>query len=326
MRIFICEFITAGGRQDCELPATLAHEGELMFTALVNDLLAAGCSDLVCTRDARLAAPSFPIEVIPHGENVRDTWQSLMRECDAAWIIAPETDALLYNLVRLAEKCSCRAIGCTPEFIRMTTSKRQTAEWLQDQQIPTVRTYTNPRDLSADDNGWIVKPDDGVGGDEVFYFRDLSMLRDYWSRLTERQYLVQPYVPGIAASMSLLCHTGKAIVLGCNEQSFVFRADGKGELQSVIVNGLRNYHEPMSVIAGKLAAAVPEQTAIIGVDLVINKRQLTVIEINPRLTTAYAGLHESLGCNPAELLLSLMQGGRLPDKREFRYHPVRINL
>lgn len=326
MKIFVCEYITAGGRQGSELPTALAQEGELMFTALVNDLLDAGYRDLVCTRDERLASPAFPITVIPHGEDVWSTWQSLMRECDAAWIIAPESDEIMYRLARLAEKCSCRVIGCTSAFVRMATSKRQTAEWLQDRQIPVVRTYTDPQALSANDNGWIVKPDDGVGGEGVYYFPDLSKMREYWSRQTDKQYVVQPYIPGIAASMSLLCHAGRALVLGCNEQCFRFRADGKGELQAVIVNGLHRHHEPMSLIAGRLAAAMPEETAIIGVDLVINNRELTVIEINPRLTTSYAGLEKSLNANPAGLLLSLLQGGDMPGESEFKYHPVRINL
>ncbi|MBK1722946.1 hypothetical protein [Thiocystis violacea] len=40
-----------------------------------------------------------------------------------------------------------------------------------------------------------------------------------------------------------------------------------------------------------------------------------VLEVNPRLTTSYAGLAEALGINPAELVLGL-QAGRRPAPRQ----------
>lgn len=326
MKIFVCEFITAGGWQEPQLPEALAREGETMLRALLHDLQDAGCRDLVCTRDRRLASLPAGIEIVTAGENAWDTWRSLMQECDATWIIAPETDEILYRLVRLAEECNCRVIGCSPEFIRVTTSKWKTAEWLQSHSIPTVPVYTDPRDLPDHTGGWVIKPDDGVGGEGVYYIRELSRVRAYCQRQADARRLLQPYIPGTAASMTLLCHAGNALLLGCNEQCFVFGSDGKGELQAVIVNGLRRYHDAMIAIADDLARAMPRETAFIGVDLIIAEEGPVVIEINPRLTTAYAGLHRSLGVNPAGLVLSLLQGGDLPDMRGFRYHPVRINI
>ncbi|HKK16412.1 MAG TPA: hypothetical protein VJ981_06865, partial [Gammaproteobacteria bacterium] len=155
MRIFVCEFITGGGWQDRELPASLAHEGEMMLTVLLDDLQDAGYRDLVCTRDGRLTALPHDIDTVIPAANAWDTWESIMRECDAAWIIAPETDAVLFRLVQLAEYCDCRIIGCSAGTVRMATSKQRTAGWLQKHHIPTEPVFNDPEQLSENREGWI---------------------------------------------------------------------------------------------------------------------------------------------------------------------------
>ncbi|HZV97627.1 MAG TPA: hypothetical protein VFF74_01420, partial [Methylophilaceae bacterium] len=42
----------------------------------------------------------------------------------------------------------------------------------------------------------------------------------------------------------------------------------------------------------------------------IHDRGISVLEINPRLTTSYVGLHKALHYNPAELLLELLYNSR----------------
>lgn len=51
-----------------------------------------------------------------------------------------------------------------------------------------------------------------------------------------------------------------------------------------------------------------------GVDLLRTPTGLRVMEINPRLTTSYAGLSRSLGVNVARMTLDLLDTGTLPDR------------
>jgi predicted ATP-grasp superfamily ATP-dependent carboligase len=55
-----------------------------------------------------------------------------------------------------------------------------------------------------------------------------------------------------------------------------------------------------------VAAALPDLWGIIGVDLIDTKQELQVLEVNPRITTSYAGLRESTGINPAAMVLDLL--------------------
>jgi predicted ATP-grasp superfamily ATP-dependent carboligase len=51
-----------------------------------------------------------------------------------------------------------------------------------------------------------------------------------------------------------------------------------------------------------------------------------VVEINPRLTTSYVGLRESLALNPAELIVSIWQNGALPEVNVKDFLPVNLLL
>jgi len=47
----------------------------------------------------------------------------------------------------------------------------------------------------------------------------------------------------------------------------------------------------------------------VGIDLVRTEQGLVMLEINPRLTTSYAGLRRALGVNPAGLVLASLGFG-----------------
>jgi len=50
---------------------------------------------------------------------------------------------------------------------------------------------------------------------------------------------------------------------------------------------------------------MPGLWGLCGVDFVETGAGPVVIEVNPRLTTSYAGLHRAIGINPAHLVLEL---------------------
>ena len=58
----------------------------------------------------------------------------------------------------------------------------------------------------------------------------------------------------------------------------------------------------------------------------MNEDKITVVEINPRLTTAYAGLSDSLGVNVADILLKTLESGTMPEINVSTVKPVRIDV
>jgi predicted ATP-grasp superfamily ATP-dependent carboligase len=71
---------------------------------------------------------------------------------------------------------------------------------------------------------------------------------------------------------------------------------------------------------------MPELWGYAGVDVMRCEQELRVLEVNPRLTTSYAGLRRSLGINPAALVLDLWRSGTLPEFDPVPQNPIEIGL
>lgn len=325
MRIFICEFITGGGNQEEELPRTLVQEGDLMIKALLSDLLNAGYNNLFCTRDIRLQKVHPDIETVWADKNIWEVWKDCMNDCDAIWIIAPETAGVLYELTCMSVQSGCMLLGCDPAAVKLATSKKKTLDFLSRNRISCVPVIEDFTQLSDHATGWVIKPDDGVGAESCYLFTDRHSLHQYMSQLNREKFVVQEYIQGKPASISMVCHRGKTIVLGCNQQLFTFN-NGKGLLTGIIVNGLLEFSEQFSNIAEQVSTVINGLSGYVGIDLIVTAQGPLVLEINPRLTTAYAGLRQSLNYNPAELVISIVQNGQIPVMPEYEYLPVTINL
>lgn len=332
MRVFVCEYVTGGGFAGADLPPGLRREGDMMLHALVKDLTGLPEVDVTVARDRRLPAPDGPGLVlwVNGGDDPWLRWRGALAAADALWPIAPETDGILERLTSLALDSGRTVLGCTPEAVRLTASKRRCAEHLARHGIAAARSIRLGEVLVAGlpdaDAGWVVKPDDGAGAETTLLFRDDIQLRRWAATAPDIDRLVvQPYLPGQAVSLSLLCRQGEAVLLCCNLQN-VMLADGQFHYRGGTVGGADDRRELYTPIANAIAAAIPGLWGYVGVDLVETADGPVVLEINPRLTTSYAGLAAALGTNPAALVLQLLTRS-LPElalPRPSQLRPVEI--
>jgi predicted ATP-grasp superfamily ATP-dependent carboligase len=66
--------------------------------------------------------------------------------------------------------------------------------------------------------------------------------------------------------------------------------------------------EAYQILVDAIALALPELWGYVGVDLIETPEQTWVLEINPRLTTSFVGIHEALGLNVVEAIMQLVNG------------------
>ncbi|MGH6927818.1 MAG: ATP-grasp domain-containing protein, partial [Dongiaceae bacterium] len=250
MRLLICEYVTGGGFVGSSLPPSLAREGDMMLAALVKDVAALDGIDMVLARDARLAASEFSgaCRVIRVGENPLEVWRAAIEQVDAVWPIAPETGGALLRLSELVVSAGRTLIGSRPRSVLLTTSKRATARHLASRGVPVVPTVrareVMRQDLPDGKDGWVVKPDDGAGAEATRLFRRADELRQWLAGSTGAGNLVvQPYVPGVAASLSVLCRDGRAWLLSCNRQEIAIENDDF-HFRGCVVGGLE-YRRPI---------------------------------------------------------------------------------
>jgi len=307
MRIFVYEHFTGGGHAGEPLPASLAHEGDLIARALVEDLAALPGITVVASRDPRLAGlpGAEPLWPLP-GEDPLSLYRRGLAAADAAWPTAPETDGILERLARETQDQRKLLIGCHPEAVRLAASKHATAAALHEAGIPVVPTFHADEPIPPLPGRWVVKPDDGAGCEWAVLVEDWEAARRMLGVAAGR--VAQPWIDGEALSLSLVCANGTAQLLSCNRQ-WICLAGDRISLETISVNAIPDPHGDFARMAGLVAATIPGLSGYVGIDLVRTEQGLVMLEINPRLTTSYAGLRRALGVNPAGLVLASLGFG-----------------
>ena len=273
----MCEFITAGGFNHVDLPASpitasLVHEGELMRDALLHDL-----SELpyhiATTVDARLNRPQKcqSCLTINTDDDVWQIWAQQMQQADAVWLIAPETDGLLKKLTELAALQGALVLGCGPASIAITSEKLATYLALTQAGIATIATYTVDSWPNIDGQ-WITKPNDGAGCTDTMRFEkadDLSRWMMQHEKL--KSHVIQPYLTGVAASISCVMHQGRAQVLSCNTQHIIIN-NNQLHYQGNQVNGMRDYWPQFEILAQSVAQIFFDLAGYVGIDVIVTKK------------------------------------------------------
>ena len=338
LRVFVCEYITGGGLFLEDLPASLLREGAMMTGALIRDLADLADVKLSASRDPRLdpadivppgVPPGAPVQwCVPTGaDDVWPSWRRAMADADAIWPIAPETGGVLERLSAMAVEHHCTLLGSSPDAIHITTSKSTTAQILAECGVPVVPTYPASGPWPESAKGWVAKADDGAGATDIGLFDETGTMRR-WLADDGRggaDYVVQPYIEGEAASISMLARDGAAWILSCNRQHIAIE-DGGFRYSGGIVAGLEEKRQAFAAIAAKIAAAIPGLWGYVGIDLIETSSGPLVLEVNPRLTTSYVGLRAAIGHNPAGLVLDLLAGAPTASIGEGPPTPVEVTL
>ncbi|HSI42900.1 MAG TPA: ATP-grasp domain-containing protein [Methylotenera sp.] len=300
------EYITAGGLNHEPLDTALLQEALLMRDALLSDFSDIANIELITTYDARLTKPEHASQAILIDEikNPIHIWQTLLTDCDAALIVAPETSGILNQVTTMVEASNTLNLGSHSGAVITCSHKYETYQILLSTSINTIPTYrTNEIEQLTSNDGFVLKPNDGAGCEDTYYFSDKSSLYAWLASHPHDNMIVQPYLHGKTASISALFKQGQSWVLSCNEQIIEIQQDNKVHLRGCRVNAFQKYLPEFEHIANQIAQALPDLNGYAGIDVIINNNMIYVVEINPRITTSYIGLHESLSYNPARLIL-----------------------
>ena len=297
-----------------------------MLNALVEDLAAIGGHEIVTTADRRLArtAPKG-VEVMTVGPGAAALPDDLVSSVDAVWLIAPETARCLERLAARIERAGQRLLGTGSAAIRRAADKQRLPRRLARRGVahPPTRVLGRREDARAiaDRLGYpiVVKPSRGAGCCGVSLARNPRELHAAIEMAQpcatlEQTLLLQRYAIGVPASVSLLCDGRRAVALSLNAQAV--RAGSSFSYRG----GCTPLDHPLADLAIDAAIrtceAFPDLRGYVGVDLVLSRGEAVVIEINPRLTTAYLGVRSAIdrrrgGGNIAAMAIDACRG-RLP--------------
>jgi tyramine---L-glutamate ligase len=314
MQVFVYEWATGGGlvEEHGALPASLVREGAAMIGALASDLVKIPGCQVTALRDPRMLQLVLPrcrvvdvVDKASHG----DEFERLASEADATILIAPEFDGILLAAAKRVTAADGRLASPSPEFVRIASSKQRTCEILAAAGVPVPSgMMIEPDDTLPVDFEYpaVLKPIDGAGSQDTYVVSGPhdSPPAYAWPRRLER------FVPGLAASVSLVCGANSRLALmPCRQR---ISDDGRLMYLGGALPLSAGLAERATELAEHALDALPKTIGYVGVDLVLggdpHGHEDAVIEINPRLTTSYVGLRAAARSNLAEAMWHSYQG------------------
>lgn len=296
MRVFLYEWVTGGGLAGVpgRLPLTLLREGLAMVQAVASDLVQSPGYQVTLLGDLRvpeLAASGGEVRWVDSRAEHDAQFELAVAAADAAVLIAPETDGVLLRTARAAESVGAVLASPGSALVAVASDKQQTADLLLATDIPAPvgRALDTDASLPSDfPYPAVVKPLDGAGSQDTYVvssFADQPPAYAFPRR-------IEPFAVGLPVSVGLLAGGDRLIALPACSQ----RLSSDGRLR--YLGGACPLPPPLAGRAEGLAVravkAMPPGVGFVGVDLVLGtdpsgKGDL-VIEVNPRLTTSFAGL------------------------------------
>ncbi|HEY8219415.1 MAG TPA: ATP-grasp domain-containing protein [Methylobacter sp.] len=310
MKILVFEYVTGGGFNKQELSDSLVREGSLMRDALLDNLIRLNQTrvnslEVTVMLDWRLGnlagMTGVNVVTIRAQHDITEEFARLVKQCDLVWPIAPEFDGILQALCQTVVLSGKLLLTSPATAVAIAGNKLKTYELLSRHHIATVPTCMFENTYRPGE--WMVKPIDGVGCEDSYV---LTTQQDF-ERMAMRKgrYIIQPHLQGAKTSLSCLFKQGRGWLVCANLQRFEL-INQQYHLADIVVNhhpGLGLYRQ----LIDNIAQAVPELWGYVGIDLIANDK-IWVLEINPRLTTSFVGIHDALGINIAEAVLQLLHG------------------
>lgn len=314
MKILVFEYITGGGFCREDLPKSLAAEGLLMLKALLRDLSALDVEP-VFLLDVRLSGEvgaiggnAGSVVHVEQTDDINAILQTHMDYCDAVWLLAPEMDNVLLNLTRMVERHGKILLSSPSAVVELTSDKYKTFQHLTAHDIPAVPTeFLNRWDFyKIGGQRHVLKPFDGMGCVQTFIIDSGDDFEQVKLELDgPERYIVQPFVEGQSKSLSCLFRNGKGWLLSIN--GLAVQVEGRKLTLSLCRVNVSTDTNKYQSLTDRIARAIPGLWGYAGIDFIENSEGIAVLEINPRLTTSYAGIRQARGLNVAEQTVSMLK-------------------
>ena len=335
MRILVYEHISGGVYAGHPMSPSVLSEGFGMLRSIVSDFKSAG-HEVTVLLDARLSKLNPPIVAdctIPVfcPQETEKLLGNAAKINDAVYIIAPETGQTLQSLVELVEHIGKVSLNCDARAIQKVANKTVLYETLKKNGLPTPNTLVLNVDGGLAEVKQIIrskfsypvvfKPMDGVSCCGLSIVKEDAQVEKAVARIKAesagQHFIVQEFIDGEAASVSVLCTGGKALAISLNRQNVKVAMP---EAVSSYEGGTVPFDHPLKQealkVGEKVVESFPGLRGYVGVDLVLVNDKPFVVDVNSRLTTSYVGLCRVASFNVAEALVNAVLKRKLPTKQE----------
>ncbi len=327
--VLVYEHITGGGLAKQDLPESLLKEGQLMLDALIQGLSAIPLINITVLLDWRchtlVKHGDFERVIVKQHQSVFDLLPTILDQYDYIWPIAPEIDETLFRITKLLEKHQIICLNSGHDSVRQCSDKFQTFQLLSQANVATIDTAL----LNTYSNTWqddiVIKHRYGMGCLDSFYISEPGQFDVIVDQLSHKNdYIVQPFVAGDVLSLSCLFNRRDATLICINRQHITQRS-GQFCLTACEVNVDYSDLSCFQTMIDRIFNVFKGLWGYVGIDIIAtDDHQYYVLEINPRLTTSFAGIYSALGINIARTVFNMQNNS--PDLIATHSVPFQIRL
>ncbi|GGF62192.1 hypothetical protein GCM10007301_22440 [Azorhizobium oxalatiphilum] len=151
MRVFLCEYLTAGGFRAAPLEALApdrVRQALLLRDALARDLEAIPGVTVVLAHDDRLPAPETLSTAVPDGTDPWVIWTELARQANVVWPVALEP-ARLATMASSFRHLTPHVIAPSADALALTADPLRLSSLLARAGVPVADTRGAPASLSV---------------------------------------------------------------------------------------------------------------------------------------------------------------------------------
>ncbi|MHA1292163.1 MAG: ATP-grasp domain-containing protein [Promethearchaeota archaeon] len=331
-KIFIFEYVAGGGFNKEEIPPSLLCEGFGMLRSIIADFHALDFQ-IITLLDYRISflKAYLQAEIIIDVKFENDylkLYKDCVEKCSYCFIIAPEFFNILYNLTNIAKKEKKKILSIDLKGISLGASKIKTYKLFKESGLNTPKTFSIPfkdnsldydfivQKLKAFNTPIIIKPEDGVGAESIYYFENKRRVKEIIKSKklnfnADRNYILQNFIDGNDLSVSLIGGSdfftqtqNNLFILSINSQDINiknFKEDSEYKGGYTPIQNFKKHLKEIKEFLKKLKINFCK--GYFGIDFIRkSNNSYYFIEINPRLTTSYIGLRNIFKKNIAELI------------------------
>jgi len=297
-RILLYEYVTGGGLINEAFRSNLYNEAKIMLTSMLKD--SEDCSKIsyhfFCDHRMNLSFKSNAIKI--EKKNQKKIYNKrLIKSFDYVIPILPESKKTLYSYVKFLNNNNIKSIISTPKTISNISDKWLFYKICINYKIKTIPTYLDTKILKGK---VIVKDRFGEGCSYIKLYRNIKYIIN---NRYDQNKIIQPYIEGQNLSLSVFFNNNSFYLLSVNKQNIFLNKDNYLKLKSILVNVTISFEEKIYSLIEKIYNAFPGLYGYVGIDILIKNNNIFVVEINPRLTTSFAGIKYTKGINLLDLFL-----------------------
>ena len=248
--------------------------------------------------------------------NVNSEILNLFHEFDKAFILAPEENNILYNIIKFLEEKKIPHLNCSSVFIQETYDKQKTNNLIKNK-LPNTELMHNDYKKINEKEPIVAKTIDGLGADMLYIFKDRNDLENNKNFLTKK-HIYQKFIKGQVAGVNIFSKDGIFEILSLNEQIYERKSTNQIFLKEMRIGAFNDHIIDFKHIVQDILKGFTGYDGFFGMDFIISEnKEIFFLEINPRLTTSYSFLRESIGFNPAELYNNVSLKFNIKENKKF---------